>query len=84
MSSDKKVTLGDVKRSFFYFLAVFCVFVLSLPGIVNMAYLSTTMIVLKCVLGIVLILCVAANGSSFIEKLLLFIKNESVMTCDDD
>ncbi|MDA6494938.1 hypothetical protein OSL15_24725, partial [Escherichia coli] len=71
MSSDKKVTLGDVKRSFFYFLAVFCVFVLSLPGIVNMAYLSTTMIVLKCVLGIVLILCVAANGSSFIEKLLL-------------
>ncbi|ENC9323796.1 hypothetical protein ABLE17_004522 [Salmonella enterica] len=77
MSNDNKVTLGDVKISFFYFLTVFCVFILSLPGIINMAYLSTTMIILKCVLGIVLIVCVAANGSSFIEKLLLYIKNES-------
>ncbi|EJB2607383.1 hypothetical protein MT623_004524 [Salmonella enterica] len=77
MSNDSKVTLGDVKRSFFYFLAVFCVFILSLPGIINMAYLSTAMIILKCVLGIVLIVCVAANGSSFIEKLLLYIKNKS-------
>ncbi|EAQ0915734.1 hypothetical protein G3B95_004467 [Salmonella enterica] len=77
MSNDNKVTLGDVKRSFFYFLAVFCVFILSLPGIINMAYLSTAMIILKCVLGIVLIVCVAANGSSFIEKLLLYIKNKS-------
>ncbi|ECS8520486.1 hypothetical protein C8943_24255 [Salmonella enterica] len=77
MSNDNKVTLGDVKRSFFYFLTVFCVFILSLPGIINMAYLSTAMIILKCVLGIVLIVCVAANGSSFIEKLLLYIKNNS-------
>ncbi len=84
MPKVNKVSVADVKKSFFFFIAVFCVFLLSLPGIINMAYLSTTMIVLKCLMGVVLILCVAANGSSFIEKLLMYIKDERVVEGNDE
>lgn len=73
LTEKKDVTLGEVKRSFFMFIVVVGVFFLTLPSITKVAGVSIPMLILQGILGLVLILCTAINGSIFLEKLLSYL-----------
>lgn len=73
MTEKNDVTLGEVKRSFFMFIVVVGVFLLTLPSITKVAGVAIPMLILQGILGLVLILCTAINGSIFLEKLLSYL-----------
>ncbi|EEW0024087.1 TPA: hypothetical protein PIU23_005072 [Klebsiella quasipneumoniae subsp. similipneumoniae] len=55
------------------FIVVVGVFFLTLPSITKVAGVSIPMLILQGILGLVLILCTAINGSIFLEKLLSYL-----------
>lgn len=74
INNKKKTTKRSVAISFFFFMAIFLMFLTFLPGYYNIEYFSTPMIVGKYLSNFLSLLFVAYNGARFIYKLLDYLE----------
>ncbi|EGB7013660.1 hypothetical protein H8C17_002623 [Salmonella enterica] len=72
-NTKNNVSLADVKRDAFYFIVLFCLFLMSLTKFTSTSE-SIYLLALRALSFFVLIICVARYGAIFIENALIYIK----------
>lgn len=70
---------GKVKvaKSFFFFIFLLLIFILSLSNQSRNVYLSSTMLMIKMIMDVLLAICTAINGTYFIYNLLNYYEDIS-------